>query len=127
MVNSNDTRQGVVQSLKSAWASLLVGLHDRADLLSVELQQEKRRLRRDLLTVLAFSFCVFMTFALLNVMLFVLFWDDRLALSLALCAAYAIASLVLGFVIRRRSRLEPPPLDSTIETLRKDHAMLAGP
>jgi uncharacterized membrane protein YqjE len=126
MVKSSDTREGVVQSLKSAWASVLDGLHDRADLLSIELEQAKRQLLGDLLVVLALSTCLLMTFASLNVLLFVVFWDERVELSVALCAAYAVASLILTFIARRRRRLAPRILGSTIDELRKDSSIVAG-
>jgi len=122
MVKSHDTRPGVVQSLKSLWAGLLEGLHDRAQLLAIELEQEKHRLLVDLLVVLALSFCAFMTFVSLNVVLFVVFWEDRLALSLVLCGSYAVATAVLVFVVRWRRRHAPRPLQSTIEELRKDRS-----
>ena len=127
MTTKSDTREGVVESLKLAWASLLAGLSDRAELLSIELEQEKLRLFGDLLAVLAFSFCLFMTFISLNVALFVLLWDERMVLSIILCAGYGLASGILAWVVRRRRRNAPRPLEATLNELRRDRSMMGKP
>ena len=66
-----------LDALKGLWRSLLVGLTQRFDLFSLELEEEKRRLLTVIFLVMVAAFSAFLAFLCLNLVVILLsedFW-----------------------------------------------------
>jgi uncharacterized membrane protein YqjE len=106
-------------------ASLIEGLHLRLDLFAMELDEERRRISRLILSTLALSLALFMVFVCINVALLIVFWEEhRIPIALGMCGFYGALAAVLGLVIVRRVRRAAQAFAATREVLEKDRQTL---
>jgi uncharacterized membrane protein YqjE len=70
-------------------------------------------------------FSAFMAFLCLNLLVFVVFWDEhRVAAALVLSAFYLLVAIVGGLYVRRRGRTAAHPFSASLAELRKDQAAM---
>ena len=116
---------GLVDSLRGVGEGLLGTVHDRFELLSVELHEEKFRLIQTFIWITAALFSGMLAVTFGSVTLVYLFWDTaRLGVLIGLTGFYLVAlgAIALGF--RRFLARQPRPFASTLEELRLDRACI---
>lgn len=102
-------------------ATLLEGVKYRGELMSLEWQEEKRRLFQVVLSAVLAALSTAIALASLNVVLLMIFWEThRLEVAVGFSVLYALLALIFGLSARRRARLKDKPFQSTFEELRKD-------
>ncbi len=125
--NGVGAEPGLVASLRT-FADTLVGtLHDRLELLGVEVQEEKFRLVQSLLWISAAVFAAAMTLTFGSLVLVYAFWETaRLAAlgGLALFYAAVFFAVLAGFN-RWRAR-QPAPFEGSLRELKNDRACIHG-
>lgn len=114
---------GILGSFRALGDGLVGALHNRIELLSVELQEEKYRLMQVFLWIAAavFSAVMAITFATLAFVYF--FWETaRLGVLVGLGVFYTLAfvGVVIGF--RRYLARQPRPFAATLGELEEDRA-----
>ena len=119
---------GFMSTLRALGEALLASVHDRVELFSLELQEEKFRLIRILLWVSAALFAGAMALLLGSLTLVYLFWDSaRLAVLGGLTAVYAVAFLTLVLTLRRSLARQSRPFAGTLQELAADRACIRKP
>lgn len=116
---------GFLDSLRQLGANLLGSVHDRAELLAVELQEEKVRLVQTFVWICAAVFTGMMALTFVSLTLVYLFWDQaRLAVLAGLALFYlaALGGIVAAF--RRYLARQPRPFEATLEELREDRSCI---
>jgi uncharacterized membrane protein YqjE len=116
---------GFLDSLRGLAANLLGTFHDRAELLAVELQEEKLRLIRIFLWICGVVFAGMMALTFVSLTLVYLFWESaRLQVLGGLAAFYLLAFGGLALAFRRYLQRMPKPFDATLAELREDQACI---
>lgn len=106
-------------------ASVLAILQTRAELLTVEVEDEARRLISYLLMSLVVLFFAGLAVLLAVLLIVVLFWDsNRVAVIACLTAFFGIAAVVIAFMVRNCWRNKPRFLAATVDELSKDIEMI---
>jgi len=119
---------GFMSTLRALGDALLASVHDRVELFSLELQEEKFRLIRILLWVGAAFFAGLMALLLGSLTLVYLFWDSaRLAVLGGLTAFYAVTFLTLVLTLRRFLARQLRPFAGTLQELAADRACIRKP
>jgi uncharacterized membrane protein YqjE len=116
---------GLLASLRQLRAAFVATLHSRAQLLSLELQQERVRLTRMLLLgAAAFFFLLLGAFAA-TIFLIVLFWDSQrlVVIGFLTLLYFGIAAGLVVWIKRDASRAKRP-FAATVEQLRRDREHL---
>ena len=112
---------GFLDSLRGLGANLLGTAHDRIELFTVELHEEKVRLLQFLIWIGAIGFSAVMAMTFLTVTVVYLFWESA---RLAVLGGFAIfyAATLTGFVLafRRYLKRQPRPFDATLQELKED-------
>lgn len=111
---------GFINSLAGLGDNLLELLHERIELISLELQEEKYRLIRLIIWISAAVFAGVMTMLGATFTIVYLFWEEARIAVLAGFTAFYGAGLVWVIVMLRRTFTHPKPFDATIETLKED-------
>ncbi len=116
---------GILSSVRTLADNLLATVHDRVELVSLELQEEKQRLIQIFIWISAaiFSGMMAVTFASITVVYF--FWENaRIAAlgGLALFYTAAVVALIAGF--RRYIRRQPKPFAATLHELKTDRSCI---
>lgn len=121
-MDSTTTDKGsFFSSLQSLGHSLLTLLKDRAELISVELQEEKVRLIQIFVWIIATVFTAFMAITFSSITLVYLFWESaRLPALIGLSLFYASAFLMIIFFFRRFLEHQPKPFASSINEIEED-------
>lgn len=108
-------------------ASLLAMLQTRAELASVELQEEAQRALRYLVLSLAALFMAAMTVILITFFVILLFWDDNPLTAVAVLAVlYGAGAFALMAKVKSEIRSRPALLAQTLAELRKDVECMRG-
>lgn len=108
-------------------ASLLAMLQTRAELASVELQEEAQRALRYLVLSLAALFMAAMTVILITFFVILLFWDDNPLTAVAMLAVlYGAGAFALMAKVKSEIRSRPALLAQTLAELRKDVECMRG-
>lgn len=116
---------GLLGSLRGFADGLLGSVHDRIELFSVELQEEKHRLVQTFLWASAIVVLALLTLVCASFALVVLFWETaRVAVAAGITLAYLVAlvAVIVGF--KRYLRRQPKPFQATLSELREDRACL---
>lgn len=121
-------RGGLLHSIKHLAQTLLGAAQTRLEILATEIEEERVRLEQLLLVALAAAFCLAMGIVLCVALVVVYYWDThRLAAVGMLAAAFLAAGVVLGLILRNKTKTRPKPFAITRGELAKDRAMLRGP
>ena len=124
-MRSSDTPPGFWASFRVLGESLLAGVQDRVELVSVELQEEKFRLIQIFFWISAAVFTGMMTITFASLTLVYLFWESaRLAVLGGLTAFYAVALIVVILGYRRFIARLPIPFQASREELSKDRTCI---
>jgi len=125
MKSENPTPVGYLASLRSLGDGLLATVHDRVELFTLELQEEKLRLVQTFAWAAAI-FCTGMMAVIFGSLTLVyLFWESaRLAVLGGLTAFYAITLLGLIIAFRRFLARQPAPFPATRLELQEDRACI---
>lgn len=116
---------GFLDSLRGLGANLLGTVHDRVELFTVELHEEKVRLIQILLWIGAIAFAAVLAVTFTSLMLVYLFWDSaRLAVLGGLAGFYLAALVASALAFRRYLARQPRPFDATLQELREDRACM---
>lgn len=117
---------GLSRLLRTVASGFLGAIHDRIERLSLEIEEEKRRLlgvllRATLVFVFGMTAVLFASAAAAY-----LFWARSPILVLAaLSLAHFLAAVVSGFFLAAYARRQPRPLDSTLNELAKARTSVA--
>jgi len=116
---------GFLDSLRGLGASLLGTAHDRIELFTVELHEEKVRLLQLLFWIGAIGFSAVMALTFLTVTVVYLFWDNaRLPVLVGFAIFYVLTFVAVGLAFRRYLKRQPLPFDATLQELREDRACM---
>lgn len=116
---------GIIGSLRQLGAGLVAGVHDRVELLALELHEEKLRLIQTLVWIGVVVGTGAMTVVFASLTLVVLFWDSaRLAVVGGLAAFYGLALVASVAFFRRHLARQPRPFAATREELKEDAACI---
>jgi uncharacterized membrane protein YqjE len=116
---------GILESLRGLGANLLGTAHDRIELFTVELHEEKVRLIQLLIWIGAIGFSAVMAMTFVTLTLVYLFWDSaRLAVLGGLAFFYVAALVGTALAFRRYLARQPLPFDATLQELREDRACM---
>ena len=118
---SGSSSRGVSGLVHRFLESFFAFLTTKLELVSVELEEEKRKLIE--LLCLAAAVIIFAALALtiLAFLVAALFWEGQwMAALLTVCGLYALIALGLFLRLRRRVKLSSKVFEATLEELKKD-------
>ena len=119
---------GVMASLRELGGSIVAGLQDRFELLTVELQEEKFRLIQLTLWLVAAAFSGMLAITFASITLVYVFWESaRLAVLGGLTLLYAGALVAIIITLRRCIARQPTPFQATRRELKADLACIRNP
>jgi len=113
---------GLFGSVRRVADTCVSSIHNRVELVALELQEEKIRLVRLLLWTGAALFASFLAITVITIAVVMLIQDEggrKIAIS-GFGLLYAIAAVVLAVKLRSEIRNAPPPLADTLSELKKD-------
>jgi uncharacterized membrane protein YqjE len=112
---------GFLDSLRGLGANLLGTAHDRIQLFTIELHEEKVRLLQLLIWIGAIGFSAVMAMTFLTVTVVYLFWETaRLPVLIGFAVFYGATFTGIAFAFRRYLKRQPLPFDATLQELRED-------
>lgn len=118
---------GLLESLRSLGANLVGTLHDRVELFSLELEEERARLIRTMVWISIALFLGMMTAVLLSLTLVHLFWESaRIYVLVGLTLLYGGGLAVAIVSVRRSLARQPRPFAGTLAELEEDQACIQG-
>ena len=116
-----DHSGGLFSSVRRVADTCVSSVHNRVELLAVELQEEKIRLVRLLLWTGAALFAAFLAITLITI---AVVWfvppDKRNIAVIGFALVYALVAVVIAVKLRGEVRNAPPPLADTLSELKKD-------
>lgn len=116
---------GLLGSLRGFADGLLGSVHDRVELLALELHEEKFRLIQTCLWISAIVFTALLAVIFASFALVVLLWETaRLAAIGGLALAYFIALVVIVVRFKRFLARQPRPFAATLNELQEDRACI---
>jgi uncharacterized membrane protein YqjE len=125
METATPSPAGFLSSLRSLGDGLLAMAHDRLELFSVELQEEKFRLILTFAWISAAVFMAMMAIAFASLTLVYLFWESaRLAVLGGLAVFYSGAFVVIIISFRRFIARQPSPFSATRREIEKDRTCI---
>jgi uncharacterized membrane protein YqjE len=112
---------GLFSSVRRVADTCVSSIHNRVELLALELQEEKIRLVRLLLWTGAALFAAFLAITVITIAVVFLVPDDKRTIALiGFGVIYALVAVVLAVKLRGEVRNAPPPLADTLSELKKD-------
>lgn len=119
---------GFFASLRTLAETFVTSVHDRVELFSVELQEEKNRLIELLVWIGAIMFAAAMALAFASITIVYLFWETaRLPALAGVTAFYLITVVALTAAFRRYLARQPRPFAATIDEIREDRECIRNP
>jgi uncharacterized membrane protein YqjE len=119
---------GFTDSVARLVATFIAVLQTRAELATVEIEEEALRYFVYLMMALAAMFFAGVAILLVILLIVALFWDEhRIGVLLMLIALFAIASAAIGVKLRDRYRRKPSLLGHTLVELSRDVEALKTP
>lgn len=114
-----------MDSARAFGANLLASVHDRIELLSVELQEEKFRLLELFVWISVGVFAGVMAATFVTLTLVYLFWETaRIAVLATFALLYSGTAIWVARAIRDALRRQPRPLEATLGELTADQSCL---
>jgi uncharacterized membrane protein YqjE len=125
METATSRSPSVLSSLRSLGDGLLASVHDRLELISIELQEEKLRLIQTFIWISAAVFSGLLAIVFASLTLVYLFWDSaRLAVLGGLALFYAATLVAVVVAFRRYLARQPNPFAATLEEIGEDRACI---
>ena len=119
---------GFTDSVARLVATFIAVLQTRAELATVEIEEEALRYFTYLMMALAAMFFAGVAILLAILLIVALYWDEhRVGVLLTLIALFAIASAAVGLKLRDRYRRKPSLLGHTLVELSRDVEALKTP
>jgi uncharacterized membrane protein YqjE len=119
---------GFTDSVARLVATFIAVLQTRAELATVEIEEEALRYFVYLMMALAAMFFAGVAILLVILLVVALYWDEhRIGVLLTLIALFAIASAAVGVKLRDRYRRKPSLLGHTLVELSRDVEALKPP
>jgi uncharacterized membrane protein YqjE len=116
---------GLLGSLRGLADGLLGSAHDRVELLTIELHEEKYRLIQTFIWISSIVFLAALALVFVSFALVVLLWDTaRLAVITTLAAGYVIGLVAAVFGFKHHLQRQPKPFAGTLAELRNDRACI---
>jgi uncharacterized membrane protein YqjE len=116
---------GIVTSLKKLGASCLEALYTRADLISIELQEEKSRLLTALVLAISGTFLSIITLVMITLTIIASVPEEwTILVSILFCLLYLGASAFCFWKLKSMLQDGPKPFHETINQLKKDQQCL---
>jgi uncharacterized membrane protein YqjE len=116
-----DHSGGLFSSVRRVADTCVSSVHNRVELLAVELQEEKIRLVRLLLWTGAALFAAFLAITVITIAVVFLVPDDKQPIALiGFGVIYALVAVFIAVKLRGEIRNAPPPLADTLSELKKD-------
>jgi len=116
-----DHSGGLFSSVRRVADTCVSSVHNRVELLAVELQEEKIRLVRLLLWTGAALFAAFLAITVITIAVVFLVPDDKRNIALiGFGVVYVLVAVVIAVKLRVEIRNAPPPLSDTLSELKKD-------
>ncbi|HUR59969.1 MAG TPA: phage holin family protein [Opitutaceae bacterium] len=116
---------GLLGSLRSFADGLVGSVHDRLELLGVELQEEKLRLIQILMWVGAVVILALMAIVFASIAVLVMFWETaRIAAALSLAGLYTAGLVGVVLAFRKYLARQPKPFAGTLAELRGDRTCI---
>ena len=116
---------GLLQSLRTLLATLLVTARTRGELLQVEVEEERLRIAGIAVFALAAAFFFALAIVVLTFFLLLLFWDSNRLLAAGLISlAYFMIGLICASVARQRARVKSKLFAASLAELGKDNQRL---
>src|SRR3954471_24394269 len=101
---------GLLGSVRSLVDNLLGSVHDRVELIAVELQEEKQRLIQLFIWISVAIFTGMMALAFASITLVFLFWENsRIAALGAITVLYAAAAVAAVLILRKQIARQSKP------------------
>lgn len=124
VVSSQLPTNGLLGSLRGFADGFLGSVHDRFELLSVELHEEKHRLIQVFIWISVALFCAMLALVFASGALVVAFWHTpaRLPIVAGLGVVYALVAVLAGAKGRRLLATQTRPFSDTLNELRVDRA-----
>ena len=117
--------EGIIGSIRLLGDNLLASVHDRLELLSIDLQEEKFRLIQTCVWIGAAFFTGMMTVVFASLVLVYAFWESaRLAVLGGLTAFYGISLVLVIVAFRRFLARQPRPFTATLQEINQDRACI---
>ncbi len=121
MENRTPVSSGLLNALRKFGGSLIGTVHDRIELFSVEVQEEKYRLIRLFVAISAAIFAGIMAMTFASITVVYLFWESaRIAVLVGLTVAYTGALAWILIALRRNLATQPKPFAGTLQELKED-------
>jgi uncharacterized membrane protein YqjE len=118
---SEASESGLGSSLRGLGNSLLALLRVRAELLGIELAEEKERLRATLILAVVAAIFLALAVQVLSFLVIVVCWDTyRLQAIVGVVVVYVLIAALAAWWIRRLWRTGAPPFAATLLELRND-------
>lgn len=116
---------GFLGSIRALGDDVLVSIHRRIELLSIEVQEEKLRLIQAYVWISAAMFTGALALMFGSLTLVYVFWESaRLAVLAGLTLFYTGAVIAIIVAFRRYLRRQPKPFAATLEELKEDRACI---
>ncbi len=117
--------RGFLEALQGLGEGMLGSVHDRLQLLTLEVHEEKFRLIQAFIWICAAVFTGMLAVTFASLALVYLFWDSaRLAVLGGLALFYSAALAVIIAAFRRHLARQPRPFDATLRELQEDRACI---
>ena len=125
MSDSPSSLPGILNSLRQFADGLLGSVHDRLELFSIELQEEKLRAFRILILINAAIFCAFLALIFISMVVVYLFWDTaRLYVLISFAIFYSAAFAGVVIALKKFIAAQPKPFEATRHELTADRDAL---
>jgi uncharacterized membrane protein YqjE len=117
---------GFIGALRGFAAGFLGSVHDRLELLSVELHEEKHRLVQTFIWISGVIVSGMLAIIFASLTLVVAFWETsaRLGVVGGLAALYALAAIGLAIGFRRFLARQPRPFAASLNELQEDRTCI---
>ncbi len=124
---SDPESPGLLESLRSLGANLIGTVHDRVEMFSLEIEEERARLIRTMVWISIALFLGMMTAVLLSLTVVHLFWEGaRVYVLVGLTLFYGGGLAVAVVSVRRSLARQPRPFAATLSELEEDQACIRG-
>lgn len=121
MENRTPASSGLLDALRKLGDSLIGTVHDRIELFSVEIQEEKFRLIHIFVWISAAVFAGVMALTFASITVVYLFWESaRLAVLIGLTVTYSATLAWILFALKSYLARQPKPFAETLQELRED-------
>jgi len=120
-MDENSSPRGILGSLRNLGRSAVAVLQNRAELFSVELEEQKQRLVRLLILAGAALFLGNTALLTVSATIVVLAGEQaRVAVLIGLSIIYVASAVWFFLALRKELRSAPPPFKDSISELKKD-------